>query len=121
MTAETQQQQKIAFFRLAIAVGILMLSGCTTYWAHRTKPAHLFEQEFAGCKIQHTERQCKDYGPSSQTSCLKNTITGGVDCLTNSSPGGTKCTENVNDQQVQMCMYQKGWRKVDKDGKVLPR
>ena len=121
MNAETRCKM-LTFYRLLIAAGILFISGCTsTYWVHRTKTQTMGQLDLNECKTINTERQCSQYGPSSQTSCLRNALTGGVDCSTNSSPGGTTCTENVNDQQVQRCMYQKGWRKADKDGKILPR
>ena len=115
-----KSNKMVIFYSLLIAAGILLISGCTpTYWLHRTKTPPMGQLDLNECKTLHTERQCSQYGPSSQTSCLRNALTGGVDCSTNSSPGGTTCKENVNDQQVQRCMNQKGWRKADKDGKFL--
>jgi len=100
---------------LITAITTTVLTACTTYYSHASKPGYMFKSEEAECKSESARNNCQQYGPSSYTSCNKNALTGGMDCFTNSTPGGTRC--EANEQQVRSCLAYKGWRVSDKDGK----
>ena len=100
---------------LIVALLTLVLTACTTYYSHPSKPGHMFKSEEAQCTYESERNNCRQYGPSSQTSCNRNALTGGIDCFTDTTPGGTRCEADT--QQVRNCLARKGWRVSDKDGK----
>ena len=100
--------------KLLSFIFILVLSGCTTYYTHPTKAGSQFAYDKAMCIRENTRNICQNYGPSSQTHCSKNALTGGVDCFSNSSPGGVSCKNETDNNMVKNCLVINGWRDASK-------
>ena len=102
--------------KIYLMLVLLLLSGCQTYY--KNPRGGNFENDKNECSNQSRNNVCRTIPQTSETRCSIDQFSyprGQEVCKTVTYPAREQCNLQVNDNQVQMCLRQKGWQEISKE------
>ncbi len=97
-------------------VVLLFLSGCQAYYINPR--GGNYDNDISECSSKSSNNVCKMLPQTSETRCSIDKFSfpkGQEVCNTVTQPAREQCSLQVNSNQVEMCLRQKGWQEVSKE------